>query len=138
MRSSHLWKRKKLVVSPAFQWGIVIKIVILAALVTGLFTWTAFYFVWKKSLGTGNISFLEVLYEPGLWVGLTLCLLLSLAISAYILLKVTHRIAGQLYRFEQAIDGMVCGDTVHPVFTRKDDYFHDFEAELNRLINKEN
>jgi magnesium-transporting ATPase (P-type) len=138
MKEKRPWKRRKLIVSPSFQWGIVLKIVILTSLVTALFTWSVFYLIWKQSLSSGNLSIIQLLYQPGLWVGLGICLLMSLAVSTVVLLKMTHRIAGQLYRFEKALDQLICGERIHPVLTRKDDYFHDFEAELNRLLDREN
>ncbi|MBU0518400.1 hypothetical protein KKA00_05610 [bacterium] len=138
MKPDKVWRRKQLIVAPRFQMNIVAKSVVLTALVTGLFTWSVFYLVWKYSLDTGNVSLITMLFESKLWIGLGLCMLTSLALSTALLLKVTHRIAGQMYRFEKVLDQTICGDTVRPVITRKDDYFHDFEVEMNRFLNREN
>jgi len=138
MNSENIWRRKQLIVAPRFQMNIVVKSIILTALVTGLFTWSVFYLVWKYSLDTGNVPLIGMLFESKLWIGLAVCLLAGLVLSAFLILKVTHRIAGQMYRFEKVLDQALCGDTVRPVLTRQDDYFHDFEAEMNRLLSREN
>jgi hypothetical protein len=43
-----------------------------------------------------------------------------------------------MYRFEKVIDQALKGNGVKAVFTRKDDYFHEFEAGFNSYLNIEN
>ncbi len=138
MKEKDIWKKRRLIVSPAFQWSIVLKITLFTIVVSALFGWFSFYFLWKSSISQGNLTQVEMLYQPGLWIGWAGCMLLCIFIVSLILLKITHRIAGQMYRFEKALDAEICGERFSPVHTRKDDYFHEFEADLNRYLNKEN
>ena len=138
MRTPKIWKRTKLIICPAFQWSIILRTIIFTIIVTMLFTWFTFYFLWKSSITNGNLSQIALLYQPGLWVGWGICLLLSILIVGLVLLKLTHRVAGQMYRFEKTIDQVLKGNGVKAVFTRREDYFHEFEADLNRYLNMEN
>lgn len=130
------WKRKRLVISPKFQWPIILKTLIFTVLVSGVSGWSIFYFLWKSSLSSGNPSLVGALFQPGLWIGWTICLLVCLFVSALMVMKLTHRIAGQMYRFEKAVDMVLGGGKFKDIRTRKNDYFHEFGAELNRYLNQ--
>ncbi|MCX6639786.1 MAG: hypothetical protein NTW14_04805 [bacterium] len=130
------WKRQRWIITPGFQWPIVIKTVIIAAIAATFFTWSTFYFFWTSLLHSGHPSLIPLLYQPALWVGWSVCLLLCLTLSALIMIRVTHRVAGQMYRFESELDHIIEGQNPRAVHTRKDDYFHDFEAVLNGCIAK--
>ena len=138
MKESKVWNRRRLIVSPGFQWPVILKILLLSALVSGLFAWATFYFLWKGSLSSGNLHLLSVLQQPGLWIGWGICLLSGLLITGVMLLKVTQRVAGQMYRFEKTLDQVLGGNGARPIISRKDDYFHELETDLNRYLNLEN
>jgi hypothetical protein len=129
-------KRRRWIVTPEFQVPIVIKTLIVAVVVVTFFTWSTFYFLWKSLLNTGHGYMIPLLYKPSIWIGLGICLIASLVFSAMLMVKVTHRVAGQMYRFENEIDHLISGQTPRPLKTREDDYFHDFEAVLNGCILK--
>lgn len=84
------------------------------------------------------MTLVATLYQPALWIGWGICLAGSLLLSGWLLLKTTHRVAGQVYRFERTLDQVISGDHGQMISTRKNDYFHDFEANLNRHLNLEN
>ena len=138
MKRTKDWKRRQLIVSPEFQWPIVLKALLLAIVVSALFAWSTFYFMWKSAISSGNLSLVSVLFQPGLWIGWGICLLACLILSCFFLLKFTQRVAGQMYRFEKTLDQVLRGNGGKAICTRKSDYFHDFEAHLNRHLNLEN
>ena len=138
MKRMNDWKRRRLIVSPEFQWPIALKALLLAVLVSGLFAWSTFYFMWKSAISSGNLSLVSVLFQPGLWIGWGICLLGCLILSGFFLLKLTQRVAGQMHRFEKTLDQVLSGNGGKAIYTRKADYFHDFEACLNRYLNLEN
>jgi hypothetical protein len=138
MKTPRIWKRTRLIISPAFQWSIILKTVLFTIIITTLFAWFTFYFLWKNSIANGHLSQISLLYQPELWIGWAVCLLLSVLLVGLVLLKLTHRIAGQMYRFEKALDQVIEGNSIKAVFTRKGDYFHEFQAGLNHYLNMEN
>ena len=138
MDEEKLWRRSRLVVAPAIQWGIKHKTILATVIVSGVFAWFTFYLFWRNSIADGNLSQVALLYRPELWIGWAITVLICILIVSLILMKTTHRIAGQMYRFEKTLDQMICGDTFKPIYTRKNDYFHELEDDLNRYLGGHN
>ncbi len=134
MKKSSVWKRRQLVVSTRFQWPIVLKILAFTCLIVFFLAWSLFYLFWQSSLQSHNSALLESFYQREFWLSYALCLLICLAVSALVLLKTTHRVAGQMYRFEKTLDQVLAGENPGPILTRKSDYFHEFETELNAWL----
>jgi hypothetical protein len=127
-------QRRRLLVAPRFQWPIVGKVLVLATLVAAFFTWSLYYLVWKSALQNGHALLISEFHRGEVWYLWGACLLLCLGLSTMIMLMVTRRIAGQVHRFEMSVDQLLAGQNPDPIMTRKDDYFHEFEADLNSCI----
>ena len=48
-------------------------------------------------------------------------------------MRVSHRFAGPMRTFRQAMRQLVAGQTVEPVQLRQDDYWQEFAEDFNRL-----
>lgn len=62
---------------------------------------------------------------------LLLCMFLMMPFMLWDLMKLTHRVAGPLYRFETALRDFVRSGTLQTVRTRKGDLLNDFEQQFN-------
>lgn len=138
MKKAGFWRRKQYLVLPSFQLPIILKTIVVCLFVSALFGWSTFYFLWRSSISSGNPSLTAALFEPSLWIGWGICLVLCLIFSGWILLKITHRIAGQISRFEASMDKVLKGGKFQMIYTRQGDYFHDFENDLNHYLNQRN
>ena len=67
-------------------------------------------------------------YAPALIGSLVL-----LPFVLYDALKITHRIAGPIYRLRKAMGKILAGETVGAVRFRDGDYFHEIAEEFNRV-----
>jgi hypothetical protein len=68
------------------------------------------------------------------YLPLTLAATLLLPIVIYELIRQTHRIAGPLVRFSNAMKDMMAGKTIQPIKLRDGDMLTDFEKLFNEFI----
>ncbi len=137
MGQSSVWKRRKWLIQPAFQWSIVLRVLLPTIIIAVVFAWNVYYFFWKSSVQRGEYSALQQVSQGDLWLWWALCLVVLLVIPVLIMIKTTHRIAGQMFRFERELDRVLSGGKAEPICTRSDDYFHEFEKDLNSCLLQE-
>ena len=79
---------------------------------------------------------LDELYRKFLvdYLPITLAATLLVPIVIYELIRQTHRIAGPLIRFSNALKDMMAGKTITPVKLREGDMLTDFEGIFNEFI----
>ena len=166
MNTTKTIQRRQLVVDPKFQYGLIIKfvvlvtIVLIASLVLLTFIYTKFTNIALPiSVETGGVISFEatqlIKLSDLIWP-VMLVILLSVTISSitvYILgVLFTHRMAGPVYRLRNDIAEMTDGDLEKKVSFREKDYFqllatdidclrqqwHDSVIELKTINNKLN
>ncbi len=128
------WQRKQLIIVPSFQWSVVLRIMVIAVVIAVLFVWSLHYLTWRSLLQAGQTLDLTFKEQAELWLLWAAFLLGALSGSFLLLLQTTHRIAGQLSRFERALNMHLMGENTAPICTRRDDYFHELEKELNEYL----
>lgn len=137
MARSFVWKRRKWIIQPGFQWSIVVRVLLPTVFLSVFFAWNVYYFFWKSGVQRGEYPALQQISQGDLWIPWTLCLAVLLVIPVLIMIKTTHRVAGQMFRFERELDRVLSGGKAQPLCTRSDDYFHDFEKDLNNCLLQE-
>jgi hypothetical protein len=65
---------------------------------------------------------------------LAICAMAILPLFYWNLLRLTHRIAGPLERFRQALERLQRGEPVKPVTLRRDDLLIDYQRAFNRYL----
>lgn len=63
-----------------------------------------------------------------------LCAVITLPVVVIDMLKMTHRIAGPLVRFQNALRDLVAGKPIEYVSLRKGDLLTDFQEEFNKYL----
>jgi hypothetical protein len=137
MAQSSVWKRRKWIIQPGFQWSVVLRVLLPTVIIAVFFAWNVYYFFWKSGMQRGEFTALQQISQGSLWFWWALCLAALLLIPVLIMIKTTHRIAGQMFRFERELDRVLSGKKAEPICTRSDDYFHEFEKDLNRCLLQE-
>ncbi len=115
-----------------FTLGLLVHIVILGA-------FTA-YCLWMFDLFVG----FEVMNQRGMQVTVNLlwengsvalgALLIVVAFFCLAALKLTHRIAGPIYRVKDDLEEMLRTGEIHEISVREGDFFQRFVRELNRVL----
>lgn len=85
-----------------------------------------FFTTVSLALGTDLFTF-NLVFLTGI------CLIPAL-LFLYDILKMGHRIVGPIYRFRKTVQAIAGNQEVSFVRLRKDDYFVDFQDDLNRMI----
>ena len=68
------------------------------------------------------------------YLPITIAAVLLLPVVIYELIRQTHRIAGPLVRFSNAMKDMMAGKVIQPVKLREGDMLTDFEKLFNEFI----
>lgn len=63
-----------------------------------------------------------------------ICALATLPIVVLDMMKLTHRIAGPMIRFQDTLRDLTAGKTVKPIKLRKGDLMTEFQDEFNRYL----
>ncbi|MEX2288216.1 MAG: hypothetical protein WD648_14065 [Planctomycetaceae bacterium] len=72
-----------------------------------------------------------------MWQRYSLLVLVMFSLVPYFLydlIKLTHRFAGPMVRFENALHRAAQGESVKPIKLRKGDYWHEFADDLNAVF----
>lgn len=132
-------KRSRIFIKKEFQTGFILKFCLI--FLVGIILSTALLFVLSQDTltssyaesgleirNTGNAILPAVILTNLITLGL-----ITLAAVA-VLLYISHRIAGPMFRFEKDIARVAGGDLTVSVNLRKKDQFHGMALALNRMI----
>jgi len=61
-------------------------------------------------------------------------LLIVVSIAGFLIIRLTNRIAGPIYRINQELQEMIRKGEAHEIRVREGDFFQDLVARLNRLL----
>lgn len=122
-----------------FQAKFLVRLALLFALGTS-FLFLVLFIIFSRSLA-GEFSgvfhalrhFAEFLFPI---VAVSVLAYVLLVCGAVVILGVfaLHKVAGPIYRMERALEGVLAGDPVRPVFFRQGDQAHPLAAEFNAFV----
>jgi hypothetical protein len=133
-------KRNKLLVDSAFQGRLILRLVMY---------WIVYHVAMWHTLFLFNLFSTAISYDPaappksvwelysefaGQHVGVLVCCAAMLPILARDLLKFSHRMAGPLVRFREAIEEMAAGKPIRPVTLRPRDLLDEFLVAFNKMV----
>lgn len=109
-------------------------------LLVPLVVWADFYVLGQYALSQ-NISGNMAKSDWGIigtlikqqWILMIVLYLVNFGLIYLFLVYYTHRIAGPVYRFSATLDAMCQGDLSNRISLRKNDYFENLGASINRL-----
>lgn len=130
--------RRNIFIKKRFQTGFAVKFLALIA-VESLLAVGLFWYVSRGTVITGYSGSDVVVARTGEYLLPTL-LLANLAVIGVtaiagfiVLLYLSHRIAGPLYRFEKTLDEVGSGDLTRRFVLREDDQMHELAEKMNWL-----
>jgi hypothetical protein len=133
-------KRSKFFVDSAFQGRLMLRLVMYwvvyhVALWHTMFLFTLFSSAISYDPAAPPRSFGALYREfAGDHVGVLVCFAVMLPILARDLLKFSHRMAGPLVRFRNAIEEMTEGKVIQPVSLRPRDLLDEFLVAFNKMV----
>ena len=132
--------RKKLFVSSRIQGQLLYRIALYWVLYHVVLWHALFVYRYLQSRMSGailneSVPFSEM-YGQFLsdYYPLLLCAAITLPIVTIDMLKMTHRIAGPLVRFQNALRDLIAGKPIEHVSLRKGDLLTEFQDEFNRYL----
>ena len=156
--------RKKYIVDKSFQYGLILKNLVMlfftfALIVAVLFVWEKYQtkqgflirlpqnsavIAWAKenNVSPGSAEFMQQFIKMStvytffdlLWKPLALVFALNLLILTAANIYYSNKIAGPIYRLKNELERKLNGEEVEPVFFRKNDAFHDLAVLINRFM----
>ncbi len=103
-----------------------------------------FLLLWHGLFALDWLRFAKTPEPPTFWeaywrfgrehVDLLVCAAAILPLAYWNILRLTHRIAGPLERFRQALEQLQRGETVRPVTLRRDDLLIEYQKAFNRYL----
>ena len=131
-------RRRKRLLGTSLQRKLLVLIIIAAVAPASIIAVCLYYlifnlFAWQLGIPEAvAYNLLPVAERVGfiLLVGLPIILTVIWIVAV----KVSHRIAGPLYRLEKEIEEIVSGRKSGPIKLRKDDELHSFASKINKLI----
>lgn len=131
--------RKQYLIDRKFQLRLALELMVVVLMVP-LVVWADFYVLGQYALSQ-NISSNMARSDWGIigslirqqWILMVVLYLVNFGLIYIFLVYYTHRIAGPVYRFSVTLDAMSEGDLTSRVSLRKNDYFENLGASINRL-----
>ncbi len=131
--------RKQYLIDRKFQLRLSLELMVVVLLVP-LVVWADFYVLGQYALSQ-NISGNMARSDWGIigslirqqWVLMVALYIVNFGLIYLFLVYYTHRIAGPVYRFAVTLDAMSEGDLTKRINLRKNDYFENLGASINRL-----
>jgi hypothetical protein len=117
-----------------------LKLIVAAIVAVMIVVAITFYATFHLTLSTAQLGrYAEArLGEVFAWMNWLLvveCVVFAL-IGGFLSLKLTHKVAGPLYRMEKMIQEAIAKGTAEEIKIRQGDELHNLVTELNSLINK--
>lgn len=131
------WVRRRIIVNPAFQFRMLLPIVIFAALQSVLLGLVVFYPLHRNAAQDPDQIVQAVLNEQflSLQVRFWPMLLIAAAVTSIYTLIRSNRVAGPLYKLQRGLMRMSEGEYMNMRFRNKDE-LREFEAVANRLAQR--
>lgn len=131
------WVRRRIIVNPAFQFRMLLPIVIFAALQAALLGLVVFYPLHRSAAQDPDQVVRAVLNEQFLTLQVRfwpMFLIAAAVTSIYTLIR-SNRVAGPLYKLQRGLMRMSEGEYMNLRFRNKDE-LREFEAVANRLAQR--
>ncbi len=129
-------QRKKYFIKPGFQsrlTAIMILLVIIVANLVGALTYFFAYEQFEKLIQAHQLLDDLVTATKGLLPGVIFSELISICIVAFLCIKITHTIAGPVYRMERVAKGIGEGDLTNFIKLRQKDELKDLADSMNEM-----
>ncbi len=134
-------RRRNYFIDKDFQTKFILKFCLLVVL-SGIATTGILYFIGKKSTTVAIVNSCVIVHSTAdyllpvlIQTVLVVMILLGLATIAVTLLF-SHKIAGPLYRFKKAIEGVRLGNLSSNFYLRNYDQLKELSEEVNAMIDK--
>ncbi len=137
-------QRSNILINPEFQLSIINFVAFLFVIVIAIFFILNIFFYYllkQKGVDAGLLPsseyfiFLNKSAKLMSIAFLTVSLLI-LFIIYYFGLRLSHRIAGPIFKINSTLDKMIETNTFHEIKLRKNDYFHETAEKINHLLDK--
>ena len=129
-------QRKKYFIKPGFQsrlTAIMILLVIIVANLVGALTYFFAYEQFEALIKTNNMLDDIVVATKGLLPGVLISELVSIFVVGFLCIKITHTIAGPVYRMERVARGIGEGDLTNFIKLRQKDELKDLADSMNEM-----
>lgn len=138
MKTPHRIRRKKYLINTQFQlyWLVRVFMIAFAVLVSLAFSIGLYLITTPNTELTGSIE--QLIFNPR-WTVVPLKATLSfwilLTLLAWISFRMSHKIAGPIYRFRRVVESVTAGDyDIGPIRLRKRDEFQELADDLNKML----
>ncbi len=129
-------RRRKLLINRRVQGGLICRI---------LFHWAVFFAIsfcilplWQLMLSGNPLSpFAKEMVDMSVHSAPVFIILLALLpVFVWDTVKLTHRLAGPMYRFHKTVKSLAAGESVKPIKLRKGDFWQEFAADFNLMLER--
>ena len=128
-------RRKKTIVNVPVQMGMLVQTV--THWVSFVLLAFALLALWQFMLGGPDGTLMSCLEQTWKRHGAAFLVLIALLpVVIHDSMKLSHRIAGPIFRLHGAIRQLADGESIRPVKFRKKDYWHDVAEDFNRLADR--